>query len=118
MAAMSEEPTVFTKISRREIPADIVAETDDLIAFRDIHPQAPVHLLVAPKTQQYHNVVELAAQNPALLASMVALAATLADRYCDGQFRLVFNTGEEAGQSVFHVHAHVLGGGLTEGSLG
>ncbi|MCH4250285.1 MAG: HIT domain-containing protein [Microbacteriaceae bacterium] len=115
---MSEEPSIFTKIVNREIPADIVAETDDLIAFRDIHPQAPVHLLVVPKTQQYHNVVELAARNPALMASMVALASQLADRYCGGEFRLVFNTGEAAGQTVFHVHAHVLGGGLDEGSLG
>jgi histidine triad (HIT) family protein len=114
---MSEEPSIFTKIARREIPADIVAETDELIAFRDIKPQAPVHLLIVPKTQQYRNVVELAAQAPELLASMVALASRLADRYCDGEFRLVFNTGEAAGQTVFHVHAHVLGGGLSEGSL-
>jgi histidine triad (HIT) family protein len=114
---MSEEPSIFTKIARREIPADIVAETDELIAFRDIKPQAPVHLLIVPKTQQYHNVVELAARAPELLASMVALASRLADQYCDGEFRLVFNTGEAAGQTVFHVHAHVLGGGLSEGSL-
>ena len=115
---MSREPSIFSRIVAREIPADIVAETDELIAFRDIAPQAPVHLLVVPKVSDYSNVGELAAGDPALLASVIAMAQALADEYCGGQFRLVFNTGESAGQTVFHVHAHVLGGGLAEGSLG
>lgn len=113
----SEAPTIFSRIIAREIPADIVAETDRLIAFRDIAPQAPVHLLVVPKTEQYRNVSELAAGDPELLAQMVALARTLADEHADGDFRLVFNTGPGAGQTVFHVHAHVLSGGLEEGTL-
>lgn len=111
------EPSIFTRIVEREIPAEIVFEDDRIIAIRDIAPKAPVHLLVIPKTQQYRDVVELAAGAPALLADIVAVAATLAAEHCGGQFRLVFNTGADAGQTVFHVHAHLLGGTLTEGSL-
>ncbi len=111
------EPTIFARIIAREIPADIVHETDTVIAFRDIAPKAPVHLLVVPKTPRYRDVAELAAGDPALLADVVETAHQLANEHADGQFRLVFNTGANAGQTVFHVHAHVLAGGLTEGSL-
>jgi histidine triad (HIT) family protein len=110
--------SIFTAIIAREIPADIVFESDSIIAFRDIAPRAPVHLLVVPKTETYANVVELAAADPVLLAEMVSVAQDLAREHADGEFRLIFNTGANAGQSVFHVHAHVLAGGLTEGSLG
>lgn len=109
---------MFTRIAEREIPGDIVFENERLLAFRDIKPQAPVHLLVVPKTEQYANVVELADGDPALLAELVDTANTLAEDLCDGEFRLIFNTGAAAGQTVFHVHAHVLGGTLEEGSLG
>ncbi|NQX27847.1 HIT domain-containing protein [Microbacteriaceae bacterium VKM Ac-2854] len=112
------EATIFTRIVNREIPADVVFESDRVLAIRDIAPKAPVHVLVFPKTQEYANVAELAAADPALLAEVVATAQSIAQEQTGGQFRLVFNTGEEAGQTVFHVHAHVLGGGLTEGSLG
>ncbi|GHD77903.1 histidine triad (HIT) family protein [Salinibacterium amurskyense] len=115
---MSDSPSIFTKIIAREIPADIVFESDAVIAFRDIAPQAPVHLLVVPKTEEFANVTELAAGNPALLAELVSVAQSLADEYAGGQYRLIFNTGENAGQTVFHVHAHVLGGNLEEGTLG
>jgi histidine triad (HIT) family protein len=111
------EPSIFSRIIAREIAADIVHETDTVIAFRDIAPQAPVHLLVVPKTEKYRTVAELAAGNPALLADVVATAQQLASEHGDGDFRLIFNTGASAGQTVFHVHAHVLAGGLTEGSL-
>ena len=114
---MSQTPSIFTRIISREIPADIVFENDDVIAITDINPQAPVHLLVIPKTEQYANVAELAEGNPRLLAHVVEVAQQLADERTDGQFRLVFNTGEAAGQTIFHVHAHVLGGRLSEGSL-
>lgn len=114
---MSAEPSIFTRIINREIPSDVVFENDHLIAIRDIAPQAPVHLLVIPKTQAYANVSELAAGDPALLADMVAVARDLAFEHSNGEYRLVFNTGETAGQTVFHVHAHVLAGGLEEGSL-
>jgi len=119
---MSDNPSIFSRIVTREIPADIVYENDQVIAFRDIAPQAPVHLLVVPKTEQYANVTELAAADPALLALVVSTAQSLADDYTNGEYRLVFNTGASAGQTVFHVHAHVLGEStpgvaLTEGSL-
>jgi histidine triad (HIT) family protein len=117
-ASGDAEPSVFSRIATREIPATIVAETDTVIAFEDIHPQAPVHVVVTTKTQRYRNVVELAAGDPALLAELVGVAGRIAGERTDGQFRLVFNTGEDAGQTVFHVHAHVLGGRLEEGTLG
>jgi histidine triad (HIT) family protein len=114
----STSPSIFSRIIAREIPADIVFENEVVVAFRDIAPQAPVHLLVVPKTEQYANVVELAAGDPGLLAELVEVANTLAVEHSGGQFRLIFNTGESAGQTVFHVHAHVLGGELAEGTLG
>lgn len=112
------EPSIFTRILNGEIPSEIIAQTDRLFAIRDIAPQAPVHLLVIPTSQEYRDVVELAAGDPGLLAELVAFAAELAAEHTDGQFRLIFNTGAAAGQTVFHVHAHVLGGGLAEGTLG
>ena len=113
------EPSIFTRILNGEIPAEIIGETDRLFALRDIAPQAQVHLLVVPKSAEYRDVTELAAGDPALLAEMIAFAGTLAKEHTeDGDFRLVFNTGANAGQTVFHVHAHVLAGGLTEKSVG
>lgn len=114
---MADE-TIFAKILSGEIPVEKLAETDRVLAFPDIAPQAPVHILVIPKTTEFRNVSELAAADPALLAEMVAVAQTLASDYADGDFRLIFNTGENAGQTVFHVHAHVLAGGMKEHTLG
>lgn len=112
------EPSIFTRILEGEISSEIIAETENVFAIRDISPQAPVHLLVIPKAADYRNVVELAAGDPDLLTEMIGLANSLAAEHADGDFRLVFNTGRGAGQTVFHVHAHVLAGGLEEGSLG
>ena len=109
--------SIFERIVAREIPADIVFENERVIAFRDIAPQAPVHLLVVPKTAQFENVAQLAAGDPELLAEIVAIAAQLATEHANGDFRLVFNSGASAGQTVFHVHAHLLSGDLQEGSL-
>ena len=114
----TDAPSIFERIIAREIPADVVMENDDVIAFRDIAPKAPVHILVVPKTGEYANVTELAAGDPALLAKVVAMAQQVADEHAGGQYRLIFNTGENVGQTVFHVHAHVLAGGQTEGTLG
>lgn len=116
---MSEtrEPTVFERIAAGEIPARIVAETDRVIAFHDIAPQAPVHVVVTPRRGDFRNVAELAAGDPGLLAEIVEVAQRVASDLADGEFRLVFNTGSTAGQTVFHVHAHVLAGGLEEGTL-
>ncbi|BDZ38049.1 HIT domain-containing protein [Microbacterium suwonense] len=102
------EPSIFTRILNGEIPGDLVAQTDRVFAIRDINPQAPVHVLVIPKTEQYRDVTELATGDPALLAEMVALAKQIATDHANGEFRLIFNNGASAGQSVFHVHAHVL----------
>jgi histidine triad (HIT) family protein len=112
------EPSIFTRIRNGEIPSEIIGETENAFAIRDIAPQAPLHLLVIPKTEEYRNVVELAAGDPELMAELVGLANTLAAEHSDGDFRLVFNTGPNAGQTVFHVHAHVLAGGLEEKSVG
>ncbi|WP_416446959.1 histidine triad nucleotide-binding protein [Leucobacter sp. HNU] len=109
--------TIFGKIVAGEIPVEILAETERVIAFPDISPQAPVHLLVIPKTTEYANVTELAAGDPALLAEMIEVAQRLAEEHANGDYRLLFNTGASAGQTVFHVHAHVLAGGLEERSL-
>ncbi len=114
---MTDEASIFTKILRGEIPAEIVGETENTFAIRDIAPQAPVHLLVIPKSAEYRTVVELAAGDPALLAEVVGHANSLAAEHTGGDFRLVFNTGAGAGQTVFHVHAHVLGGDLEEKTL-
>ena len=112
------DTSVFSRIIAGEIPADVVYDSERFIAFRDIAPQAPVHILVVPKTERYRDVVELAAADPGLLAELVATADGIAREHSDGDFRLVFNTGPGAGQTVFHVHAHVLAGGLAECTLG
>lgn len=109
--------SIFSKIINREIPSEILFEDERVIAIRDINPQAPVHLLVVPKIESYSNVSELAAGDPELLAHIVSTAQQLADEHTGGQYRLIFNTGAEAGQTIFHVHAHVLGGRLEEGTL-
>ncbi|NYF17052.1 histidine triad (HIT) family protein [Microbacterium sp. AK009] len=111
------EPSVFSRILTGDIPGEILTETENVFAIRDIAPQAPVHLLVIPKTERYRDVGELAAGDPALLSEMVAVAGSLAAEHADGDYRLVFNTGANAGQTVFHVHAHVLAGGLKEKEL-
>ena len=111
------EPSIFSRIIAGEIPATVVWQNARLIAFHDIAPRAALHLLIVPKTEKFENVTQLAAEDPELLAEMVAAAATLAAEHANGEYRLVFNSGPTAGQTVFHVHAHVLAGGLTEESL-
>ncbi|SJN12444.1 Diadenosine tetraphosphate (Ap4A) hydrolase and other HIT family hydrolases [Leucobacter sp. 7(1)] len=109
--------TVFGKIVSGEIPVEILAETDRVIAFPDMNPQAPVHILVIPKSTAYDNVAELAAAEPDTLAEIVSVAQQLAAEHANGEFRLIFNSGATVGQTVFHVHAHVLAGDLEERSL-
>ncbi|WP_105033836.1 HIT domain-containing protein [Cryobacterium aureum] len=118
MSSSGSQPSIFSRIVAREIPATIVAETEHIIAFLDIAPKAPVHVVVTTKDPQYQNVAQLAAGNPALLSELVAVAAQIAAERTNGQFRLVFNTGAAAGQTVFHVHAHVLGSPELTDSLG
>jgi histidine triad (HIT) family protein len=100
---------LFCRIAAGEVPADVVARSARALAFRDIDPKAPVHVLVIP-VEHHADVAQLAAADPSLLAELVALADEVAGTLADGHFRLVFNTGRGAGQSVFHVHGHVLGG--------
>jgi histidine triad (HIT) family protein len=126
--AVDSSPSVFTRILNGEIPSEIVLQTERVFVLRDIAPQAPVHLLVIPKTGEYADVTELAAGDPGLLAELVEVARAAAVQAGSPDFRLIFNTGAGAGQTVFHVHAHVLGGAeqheqslggdLQEGSLG
>jgi histidine triad (HIT) family protein len=103
--------TLFERIIAREIPADVVYETDTVLAFRDINAQARVHVLVVPKVK-YRNVAELAAADPGLLGEVVLAAKAVAEieGISESGYRVVFNTDSDAGQTVFHVHAHVLGG--------
>ena len=107
MSAVTE--CLFCRIVAGEIPADVIRTGDRVIAFRDLNPQAPTHVLVVSR-EHHDNVAALAAADPEALAELVLLGADLAGAEAAGEFRLVFNTGASAGQSVFHVHGHVLGG--------
>jgi histidine triad (HIT) family protein len=100
---------LFCRIVAGEVPATVVRESTRVLAFRDIDPQAPMHVLVIPRGH-HDSVASLAAADPALLAEVVSTAAAVAAEAGHPAYRLVFNTGAEAGQSVFHVHAHVLAG--------
>jgi histidine triad (HIT) family protein len=102
---------LFCKIVSGDVPAKIVRETDRTLAFRDINPQAPTHVLVVPK-DHYPDAAALAAADEATLALVLKEAHEVAvgEGIADAGYRVVFNTGAEAGQTVFHVHAHVLGG--------
>lgn len=106
---MTDTDCLFCRIVAGEIPGDKVTETETILAFRDISPKAPVHVLVIPKTHS-PDVATLAATDPTLLADMALVAQRVADDECGGEFRWIFNTGASAGQSVFHVHGHVIGG--------
>jgi len=107
-----EAGCIFCLIISGKIPADVVRQTERTLAFRDIAPQAPAHLLVVPKTHAYANAAELAAGDPGLAAELLREAGELAaiEGLAEGGYRLVFNTGDYAGQTVYHVHLHVLGG--------
>ena len=102
---------LFCKIVKREIPASIVYEDDRVLAFNDINPQAPTHILVIPK-QHVATLNDLSPDHDAMIGELVRRAAAIAkDRGLSaGGFRTVFNTNREAGQTVFHVHLHLIGG--------
>ncbi|TZF91697.1 histidine triad nucleotide-binding protein [Cognatilysobacter lacus] len=110
------DTTLFGKIIRRETPADIVFEDDDLIAFRDIAPSAPVHVLFVPKTP----IASLDAARPehaALLGRLMLAAADYARRegFARDGYRVVVNSGRDAGQTVFQLHLHLLAGAALGG---
>ena len=107
---MSADPDcLFCRIVSGEIPATIVARTDRVVAFRDVNPQAPTHVLVVP-ADHFPNAAAVAAADPGLVGELVAHAAAAAAADGVTDYRLVFNTGADAGQSVFHAHLHLLGG--------
>lgn len=113
---MNQDNCVFCKIVAGENPSTKVYEDEDVVCFKDLEPKAPVHVLAVPK-EHYSNVVELSANKP-LLAKVVQAAGAVAKEHADGEFRFIFNTGEAAGQTVFHVHGHILAGGtFHEGDL-
>ena len=102
--------TIFGKIIRREIPADIVYEDDRCLAFRDINPQAPTHVLIVPK-KEIPRLSDAEAGDEALLGHLLLTANEIARQLgVADAFRLVVNNGAEVGQSVFHLHLHVLAG--------
>lgn len=101
---------LFCSMVAGDITPDVVHETPTTLAFRDIDPQAPTHVLVVPKSH-HRDLPALVAADPELLADVLSSVTAVAEQEGLGrQFRLVLNTGREAGQSVFHLHAHVLGG--------
>jgi len=102
---------LFCKIIKREIPSSIVYEDDRLLAFNDINPQAPTHVLVVPK-RHIATLSALTAGDEQLVGEMVRRAAAIAEErgISAGGFRTVFNTNRDAGQTVFHIHLHLIGG--------
>jgi histidine triad (HIT) family protein len=103
--------TLFEKIITREIPAAIVYEDDSVLAFRDIHPQAPVHILIVPK-KLIPRIAEAQANDQKLLGQLLLKAAEVADKVGlkQGGYRLVINNGADGGETVPHLHVHILGG--------
>lgn len=106
---MSED--LFEKIVAREIPADIVYETDTVLAFRDINPQAPTHILIIPK-QKIRTINDIADEQAALIGELYLAARDIAKQsgFADDGYRVVMNCGENAGQAVWHIHLHLLAG--------
>lgn len=113
--SMSESTCIFCKIVSREISTEFVAETANTLAFSDIAPLAKVHLLIIPK-QHYKDVGELSENAPLILSEVLKTATELANKYTNGSYKLQFNTGAEAGQTVFHAHAHVISDYVKDGS--
>ncbi|MCX7877308.1 MAG: histidine triad nucleotide-binding protein [Ignavibacteria bacterium] len=106
---MNSDSCIFCKIVNKEIPSEIVHEDDELLAFRDISPQAPVHLLIIPK-QHIKSTEEINDSNCHIAGKIISLASSLGRKLKLNSYRLVFNTNESAGQTVFHLHCHLLAG--------
>ncbi|GGQ47437.1 MULTISPECIES: HIT domain-containing protein [Streptomyces] len=109
MAGEAQDDCLFCRIVAGAVPATIVRETETTIAFRDINPQAPTHVLVIPKAH-YRDAAALAAGAPELAADVLRETQAVAELDKLESYRTVFNTGTGAGQTVWHAHAHVLGG--------
>jgi len=102
---------LFCKIAKHEIPANVVYEDEDIIAFKDINPQAPVHLLIVPK-EHVASIMEITEDKKEIVNKIVKVAQNLAQQnnIDNNGFRLVVNTGDDGGQTVKHLHFHLLGG--------
>lgn len=100
---------LFCKIIKGEIPSDKLYEDDDVFVFRDISPQAPVHFLVIPK-KHIQGPSDVSQTDEQLIGKMMRVGTEVAKQEGIEQFRVVFNNGEQAGQTVFHIHMHILGG--------
>ncbi|APU16914.1 MULTISPECIES: histidine triad nucleotide-binding protein [Actinoalloteichus] len=107
----SESDCLFCKLLAGELPCSVIRETDTTFAFRDANPQAPTHVLLVPRSH-YPDAAALAAEDPALLVDLFHVAADVAEEegVAESGYRLLFNTGADAGQTVFHAHLHLLGG--------
>jgi histidine triad (HIT) family protein len=108
---MSEtRETIFSKIIRREVPAEIVYEDDLALAFKDVRPQAPVHILVIPK-QPIAQLSDAESKDHALMGHLLLTAKRVAEKVgLTNGYRIVINNGEDGGQTVYHLHLHILGG--------
>ena len=108
---MTEQDCLFCKILAGDIPADVVYESDSAIAFRDINPQAPTHVLIIPR-KHIATINDLEEDDQAIVGSLYSAAKVIANRegFADVGYRAVMNCNEAAGQTVFHIHLHLLGG--------
>jgi histidine triad (HIT) family protein len=107
---MTNQETIFSKIIRREIPANIVYEDDLALAFKDVNPQAPVHILVIPK-KPIAKLADAEPQDAALLGHLLLTAKRVAQEAgLENGYRVVINTDADGGQTVYHLHLHILGG--------
>ena len=100
---------IFCKIAAGEIPTALLYESPNVVAFKDLDPQAPAHVLVIPRAH-YENAAELAAADSATMSELFGAARQIASEFGLDGYRITFNTGASAGQSVFHAHLHLLGG--------
>ena len=106
----AQNNTIFGKIINKEIPADIVYEDDDCMAFKDMHPHAPTHILLIPK-QHIAKISDATEQDAKMLGKLMTKIAVITKKLnIEDNFRVVINNGEKAGQTVFHLHLHILSG--------
>lgn len=104
---MKKDDCIFCKIANGDFGTEFILETEDIVAFRDINPQAPEHILVIPKNH-YENLLEI--DEPAILTKLMQGVQEVSKKIRLKEFRTVINTGKQAGQTVFHIHIHMLGG--------
>ena len=112
---MKKEDCIFCKIANGDFNTEFIIENDDIVAFRDLNPQAPEHILVIPK-EHYDNILEV--KDTELLGKLLKGVQQVTEKIGLKEFRTIINTGKQAGQTVFHVHIHVLGGKELKSSLG